>query len=125
MLDNRAELLLNYLCKNCGNGYKIVTIKEMLSVFPQHFSVSEQDLKHIIKTLVNGEYILNKYADLEVYCLYCLPKGKYYLEEQLNKQNTDKSLKTQVVKLVFFSSFLGASLGSVITLLLALIIKIC
>ena len=97
----------------------------MLSVFPEWYKVNQEELSHIIKTLVNGEYVLNKYCDLEQYCLYCLPKGKAYLQDKNQKIKTDITLKTQVAKLVFFSSLIGAFLGSLITFLLGIIIKIC
>ena len=58
MLDSRAELLLNYICEICGSGYKIVTIKQMLSVFPEWYMVEQEELSHIIKTLVNTVHIV-------------------------------------------------------------------
>ena len=125
MLDSKAELLLNDICEVCGSGYKIVTIKQMLCVFPDCYKITQEELSHIIKTLVNGEYIVNKYYDLEQYCLYCLPKGKAYLQDKKQKIKTDIILKTQVAKLVFFSSLIGAFLGSLITFLLGVIIKLC
>ena len=125
MLNFKAELLLDYICSYCDNGYKIVTVKEMLGVFPNYLKVDQEELNILIKTLVNRDYISNKYSDLEQYCLYCLPKGKSYLEDKKNKKYTDNALKTQVAKLVFFSSLIGAFLGTGITMLIFLVVKLC
>ena len=111
MLDNKAELLLEYISNYCGAEYKIITVKELQNALPSYLNSTEETIKNLIKTLSMRELIINKYFDGEQYCLKCLPKGKDYLESRILTLAENHKTKKQVLKLAFFSSFFGGGLG--------------
>jgi len=125
MLDDKAELLLKYIRDNCSSGYKILTNQEMLDIFPSFYKLDAENVKQLIKILTLGEYVSNKYSDGEQYCLYCLPKGRNYLESIVEKRVSEKLFKTQVIKLVVFSSLIGSFFAQLLFTIISIIVKKC
>ena len=110
MLDNRTDVLLNYINTECCEGsYKIFSPSELMSAFPEKFAIDFDGLLLILNYLKDREYIAVKYTDDKAVCLSPLPKGRIYHEEQVLKDKQEYTYKRMV-----YVAFLGAVLGGII-----------
>jgi hypothetical protein len=59
MLDNKAELLLEYISNYCGAEYKIITVKELQNALPSYLNSTEETIKNLrfIKDDGSSRYI--------------------------------------------------------------------
>ena len=121
MLDERTFALLDIINFECGSGgYKVFFIKDLISSFPKHLLIDEEQILECIEVLANHQYISVKYQDQNEICLSSLVKGRLESENRLD----EKIQALEINKRHFLFSFLGAILGGFCAFLLALIFKL-
>ncbi len=122
MLDNRTDVLLNYINKQCSEGsYRIFSPSELISAFPEKFAVDFDGLLLILDYLKEREYIAVKYTDEKAVCLAPMPKGRIYHEEQAAAERHSKSYK-RLVCFALIGSLLGGVIGRFLTELVFLLL---
>ncbi len=124
MLDNRTDVLLNFINNECSEGsFKIFSPSELMSAFPERFAIDFDGLLLILDYLGEREYIVVKYADENAVCLSPLPKGRIYHEEREAK-DLQQQRYARLVYVAFFGALGGAACGSFFTALLRILLGV-
>lgn len=119
MLDKKTLLLLNIINDACDNGgYKIFEISELISLFPSGENIDADTLREGVRALSAHGYLSVKYEDENEFCLMPLPSGRAKTELDKNERESTKIRN----RYQFFYSFLGALIGGIGTLIIALLI---
>ncbi len=114
MLDKRTNILLNFLVSACEKGsYEVVSILDMIKVFPKKYGIDNIALQQMLTYLSERSYIDIKYSDENCYCVATLPKARIEHENTQNLQKNTKKLKKIAFFCIFFA-FLFAFLGAVV-----------
>lgn len=112
-MDRKKIILLKFLNKNCGEGYKVLDTQKVLKTIKQYkgnFKLLKSDIEYFSKR----RYIDLKYLDENNMCL-TIQENLHILEENLR---VEERLKNKFVSmLIIFSivssitSFVGAFLA--------------
>ncbi len=115
-MDKKKIILLKYLTKNCGDGYRVLETKKVLSAMRKYkgdFDALKTDIEYFAKR----KYVDLKYLDENSICL-TIQDNLHILEENLKVE--EKSRKRFESMLIIFScvscvmAFLGAFLAILI-----------
>lgn len=112
MIDAKSKLVLKILSKECGNGYKIVEIPDIIMALPKRFRMDSENVKHILTHLERQDMISIKYDDDDIYCVSVLPFGYETLESEQTPQSKKSHSAFWSVLLCFLGSLVGGFLGA-------------
>ncbi len=109
MLDERTKALLKIINEKCAQGsYKIISLDEILSLFPKEYGADGDLIRQILSALTVGGYIIVRYDRDGEFCLTPTNKGRLFFE-------TEKSLEDNKKKdydfLNYFYIFLAVFIG--------------
>ena len=109
MLDNRSVALLEVINSQCVDcGYIVFDLEELVNLMPKQFSVDKEEIKGIISSLFQKEYISLKYMDITQVCLCPTPKSRLIFEKQIENQIQLQRENSGL----FMHSMLGSIIGS-------------
>ena len=117
MLNSASKQLLCIIISECENGYKVIEKDFLISSLPKNLFIDEFLLKKHIGYLIEREFISVKYEDEKELCICPLPKGKQFLEENLEVEIESHSSKISYFKFSFLGSFIGSVVASLIFIL--------
>lgn len=118
MLDKRTAATLFVINGECADGaYKVIEAEELIAKLPSKLATEADGLKQTLKYLKEREYIDIKYSDNDVYCLFPLPKGRLYFENENAKTAEAHTHFRQFLFTAFLGAMAGAIIGSIITAL--------
>ena len=117
MLNKKTDAVLELLTNKCGNSYKVLEKKQIISELPSKLKIDAQALAAIIAFLKENEYVDVKYQDKDEICLCCTVKAESYTEGEKNMEQKAKITNGQVGVLwlgVFVMAFLGSLIATLI-----------
>lgn len=118
MLDKKTDAVLELLTNKCGNSYKVLDKKQIVSQLPSKLNIDSQGFAAIITFLKENEYVDVKYQDKDEICLCCTVKAESYTEGEKNMEQKAKITNGQV-GVLWIGVFVMAFLGSLIAALIA------
>ena len=117
MLDKKTDAVLQLLIQKCGNTYKVLDKKQILSELPTKLGVDSQGLLAIVAFLKENEYVDVKYQDKDEICITTTVKAESYMEGEKDMTQKAKITNGQVGILwlgVFLAAFVGSLLAALI-----------
>lgn len=120
MIDLQKKLILKLLTNQCTDGsYKILEKNELISLLPQKYRTTEDELNVIVHLLEQEEFISIKYEDDKVFCLCTLPKTNNF-QETKEKDKEKFSFSPYLFFIIIFaisfcSSFLAILIAKLIS----------
>ena len=121
MLDRRTSALLRVINEACvSSGYKIFSVEDFLSAFPEDLGVNEEAVCHMIEYLREDGYIRVKYSGGGMYCICPLPLGRSYAEEEVRRVCGERDRLNRLTVFSFFAALLGGVLGGGLVSLLGI-----
>ncbi len=111
MLDSKSTSVLIAINSLCKDGYKVLSLTEILSTLPKELSFSQITLCQTLSELDYKGYISIKYQDDSEVCLSTLPKARLILEQTATE--IEQSLKDN--RLNFKNAFLGSLCGGLLS----------
>ena len=117
MLDKKTDAVLELLTQKCGNSYKVLEKKQILTELPSKLNVDAQGLAAIITFLKENEYVDVKYQDKDEICIACTVKASSYADGEKNMEQK-ANITTGQVGVLWIGVFVTAFLGSLIATLI-------
>ena len=117
MLDKKTDAVLQLLIKKCGNTYKVLDKKQILSELPAKMHIDTQGLSAIVTFLKENDYVDVKYQDKDEICISTTVKAESYMEGEKDMTQKAKITSGQVGILwlgVFLAAFIGSLLATLI-----------
>ena len=111
MLDSKSTSVLIAINSLCKDGYKVLSLTEILSTLPKELSFSQITLCQTLSELDYKGYISIKYQDDSEVCLSTLPKARLILEQ--TAKEIEQSLKDN--RLNFKNACLGSLCGGLLS----------
>ncbi len=115
-MDKKKILLLNYLTKNCSNGYKVLDVDKIMHAikkYKNNFDLFSKDIEY----LCQRKYIDLKYLDKNNICLTILDNSRIF-QENIKIEKDMKSRYTWILLLCSIiscvASFAGAFLANLL-----------
>ncbi len=123
MLDERTKALLKIINEKCAQGsYKIISLDEILSLFPNEYGADGDLIRQILSALTVGGYIIVRYDRDGEFCLTPTTKGRLFFETQKSLNEPIKKTYDFINYLyIFISVFLAVFFANVISFLVGLI----
>jgi DNA-binding MarR family transcriptional regulator len=123
MLDSKSTSVLIAVNTLCQDGYKVLSLTEILYELPKEVLISQTTLCQTLSELEYKGYLSIKYQDDSEVCLSTLPKARLFLEQTATE--IEQSLKDNRLnfKNAFFGSLCGGLLSDVIITVVLFIIK--
>ena len=118
MLDKKTDAVLQLLIKKCGNTYKVLEKKQILSELPAKLNIDAQGLLAIVAFLKENEYVDVKYQDKDEICITTTVKAESYMEGEKDMTQKAKITNGQV-GILWLGVFLAAFVGSLLAALIA------
>ena len=118
MLDKKTDAVLQLLIKKCGNTYKVLDKKQILSELPPKMHIDAQGLSAIVAFLKENDYIDVKYQDKDEICISTTVKAESYMEGEKDMTQKAKITNGQV-GILWLGVFLAAFIGSLLAALIA------
>ncbi len=125
MLDSKCKFILNYINDACKNGeFTVFTIDEIVSKAPISIPISLESATSCFRELYTGGYIRCKYDDGYSFCATITEKGVSSIKETSTAVKDKSNMQKSVLGWLFFLSFLGGFVGSVIAITIAFLVGV-
>ena len=119
MCDKKLKKLLEFICKNAGEKFAILTAEDTLK--ETELNLSQEELFNDFNLLSSKGFIRLKYNDGKSFCCVITDRGKDLIEQlNLPVQEETKNQENTPYFLIFISAFLGGVLGGLISVIIGL-----
>ncbi len=113
-MDKLTKFILKYIVKNAFSEYVVFDLLDIKKEIPNKYKATNSDIIKSILSLQERGFVVLKYYDENVCCVMAETKGKLFLQNISEQENSNKTIKKYCVLSVVFSaifSFLGAMIA--------------